>query len=219
MRTSQVVELGNWVLRVSRPQGAGPHPVLFMLHGWKGDEDVMWIFAQRAPENFLLVAPRAPLTAPERGYSWVDRKTEALSHAWEFDDSVRALFELQISLPERIEADWDSVHLMGFSQGAALCYARTFARPSDIRSVAGLAGFVPGGIEAKYPPKALAGIPIFAAHGSQDETVPVEEMRSGIRILEAAGANVTYCEDRTGHKLSTDCLRALGSFYAGLQNA
>jgi phospholipase/carboxylesterase len=219
MRASQVVEIGNWVLRVGPPQGEGPHPVLFMLHGWKGDEDVMWIFADRAPEHFLLVAPRAPVTAPDRGYSWVDRRPQSFSNLDEFSEAVRLLLALQFSLPDSYEADWDAIHLMGFSQGAALCYARALARPEDIRSVAGLAGFVPEGIELDPVAKPLAGKPIFVAHGSQDTTVPVETMRTGISQLEAAGAEVSYCQDSSGHKLSTNCLRALQSFYKGLVSA
>jgi predicted esterase len=41
----------------------------------------------------------------------------------------------------------------------------------------------------------------------------VERARESIAILERAGANVTYCEDEVGHKVSANCLRALKEFF------
>jgi predicted esterase len=31
-------------------------------------------------------------------------------------------------------------------------------------------------------------------------------------LLEQSGAQITYCEDEMGHKLSSNCLRALESY-------
>jgi predicted esterase len=50
---------------------------------------------------------------------------------------------------------------------------------------------------------------VFVAHGTKDEMVTVERARASMQLLEQAGAEITYCEDEVGHKLSKDCLRAL----------
>jgi predicted esterase len=42
--------------------------------------------------------------------------------------------------------------------------------------------------------------------------VPVDRARASIGLLEQAGAQVTYCEDEVGHKVSAGCLRALKEF-------
>jgi predicted esterase len=44
--------------------------------------------------------------------------------------------------------------------------------------------------------------------------VGIERARAAIKILEQAGAQVTYCEDEVGHKVSVTCLRALKTFFA-----
>jgi predicted esterase len=54
---------------------------------------------------------------------------------------------------------------------------------------------------------------VFVAHGTRDELVPIERGRHTVQTLEQAGAQVTYCEDDVGHKLSAACFRALEAFF------
>ena len=42
--------------------------------------------------------------------------------------------------------------------------------------------------------------------------VPVDRARASMEILERAGAEITYCEDEVGHKVSLNCVRALRSY-------
>lgn len=76
-----------------------------------------------------------------------------------------------------------------------------------------LAGFVPMGSESLVAKRPLNGQPFFVAHGTLDEMVPIEYARQSVKILERAGAQVTFCEDEVGHKVSVDCLRALEEFF------
>jgi predicted esterase len=76
-----------------------------------------------------------------------------------------------------------------------------------------LAGFVPSGLEELVSQRPLEGIPFFVAHGTKDETIPIDRARASVEILEQAGAKVTFCEDNVGHKVSVTCLRALKSFF------
>jgi phospholipase/carboxylesterase len=79
--------------------------------------------------------------------------------------------------------------------------------------LAGLAGFLPEGSADWVGSRRLDGLPVFIAHGAQDELVPVVRARQAVETLQQAGAQVTYCEDDVGHKLSANCFRALQAFY------
>ena len=103
---------------------------------------------------------------------------------------------------------------MGFSQGAALVSAMALMHPERINRIGLLAGFVPAGAEALADTRPLSGTDVFVAHGTSDEMVKIEFARRSVRLLQEAGANVTYCEDEVGHKLSVKCLRALQAFFA-----
>jgi phospholipase/carboxylesterase len=105
-------------------------------------------------------------------------------------------------------------NVMGFSQGAAMSSVLAFLYPERVRSVAILAGFVPGELDELVAQRPLEGKPFFVVHGTKDQMVTIERARASIRVLEQAGAQVTYCEDEVGHKVSVTCLRALKKFFA-----
>jgi phospholipase/carboxylesterase len=102
--------------------------------------------------------------------------------------------------------------MAGFSQGAALVKLVGMLHPHRIRKMGVLAGFVPSGLEEVISQRPLAGKNIFVAHGTQDEMIPIDRARNSIDLLEQAGAQVTYCEDEVGHKVSSACMRALESY-------
>ena len=112
-----------------------------------------------------------------------------------------------------LDGDFSNLHLLGFSQGAALAYSMAMMYPERIASLAGLSGFLPDGASTWLGSERLKGLPIFIAHGSEDERVPVDKARMSVGLLEKAGAKVNYCEDNVGHKLSAKCFRGLEAFY------
>jgi len=101
---------------------------------------------------------------------------------------------------------------MGFSQGAAMSNVLAFLYPERIRKIGILAGFVPEGLEEYVAKRPLEGKSIFVTHGTKDEMIPIDRARASMDILEKAGAQITYCEDEVGHKVSLNCLRALRTY-------
>lgn len=207
-------QFDDWVWRVRVPSGPGPHPVILMMHGWTGDENVMWIFASRLPQNAMLIAPRGIHPAPGGGYGWHAHRSQAWPQVGDFRPSVEQVLKL---LDQRYfpEADFARLKMVGFSQGAALMYTLALLEPQRFQALAGLAGFLPEDAGAWL----AAGVPfrgkeVFVAHGSRDETVPVEKARLAVDFFEKAGALVSYCEDDVGHKLSATCFRSLQLFFA-----
>jgi len=200
-----IFSIDNWVMRFHRPDGAGPFPVLLMLHGWTGDENSMWVFAPRLLKNSLMIAPRGLYTTKGSGYSWHPE----ISKPW---PAVEKLFDT-ISSKNLPEGDFSKFHIVGFSQGAAIAYTMAILYSERIASLAGLSGFLPDGASAWMGNDRLKGLPVFIAHGTEDERVPIERARMCVDLLQKGGASVTYCEDNVGHKLSTKCFRGLEAFY------
>jgi predicted esterase len=44
--------------------------------------------------------------------------------------------------------------------------------------------------------------------------VSLEKARDAVEGLKSAGADVIYCEEEVGHKLSSGCFRAMDSYFA-----
>ena len=201
----------DWVYRVSQPEGEGPYPVILMLHGWTGDENSMWVFSSRLPKKRVLIAPRGLHPAPQGGFAW-----HTAHGGWprleQFLPAVDALVDWLI--PARFPTgDFSDLHLVGFSQGAALAYAFTLVHAERVASLSALSGFMPeatadGPADGRYK-----GLPVFITHGTRDVLVPVERARQAAEFFDQAGAEVTYCEHDVGHKLSAACFRGLEEFF------
>jgi phospholipase/carboxylesterase len=215
--STSLINFKDWTLRVRESTSASPR-LMLLIHGITGDENVMWVFARNLSTDYWMVAPRAPHASQrqEGGYSWrlVSDDAEAHSRLEQLRDSAEALIRLVDDYSAAsAQLDASNFDVMGFSQGAAMCCLLAFLYPERIRKVGLLAGFVPSGLEAWVSQRPLEGKPFFVAHGTKDETVPVERARHSVEILEQAGANVTYCEDEVGHKVSAACLRGLKDFF------
>jgi len=176
----------------------------------------MWIFGRDMPPYYWVIAPRAPYRGEPGGYSWRPAQFENMDQLSldQLRDSAEALIHLVDEYSTSVEIDSSLFDVMGFSQGGAMSSLLAFLYPQRIRKVGILAGFVPGGLEELVSQRPLEGKPFFVAHGTKDETVPVHRARASIEILEQAGAQVTYCEDEVGHKVSVICLRSLKQFFA-----
>jgi phospholipase/carboxylesterase len=208
----ETLEIDGRIFNQILPSGTGPHPIMLMLHGWTGDENAMWIFAPRLPKNALVLAPRGFYETPWGGYSWHEQR----SSEWPITDDFKPAIEslLEILTPDNFPfADFSKLNLIGFSQGAALAYTFGLHYPSKVESAAGLSGFLPDDASNLIENHPLQGKKIFIAHGTQDELVPVELARQSVRELSEAGAEVTYCEDDVGHKLSANCFQGLQRFF------
>jgi len=209
---NKVTSINNHVLRVQQPTGEGPFPVLVLLHGWTGDENSMWIFATRLPKHALLIAPRGFFKTKSAGYSWHPETYKPWPWLSDFIPAVESLTSI-LSSDHFPDGNFSELHIIGFSQGAALAYTIAATHPERVATLAGLSGFLPEGSSSWLNSNRLSGLPVFIAHGTEDDLVPIERGRRSVALLQDAGAIVAYCEDNVGHKLSAKCFRGLEAFY------
>ena len=219
---TELVEFDGWTLRVL--PSAKPKRLMLLIHGYTGDENSMWVFAQGLPSHYWMIAPRAPHSVESGGYTWrpLQRLDPSTGSGQGFGkpslDQLRPPAEALIRLVDAYQAsagiDASVFDVMGFSQGAVMCNVLSFLFPERIRKAGILAGFVPSGLEELISLKPLEGKSFFVAHGTKDDTVTIDRARDSIGLLEKAGARVTYCEDEVGHKVSVRCLSAMKDFFA-----
>lgn len=211
---TELLTFAGWTLR-HRRSSEEPARLLLLLHGWTGDENSMWVFGRDLPPRYWTLAPRAPYAATPSGFSW--RPPHASTFGRPSLELLRPAAQALIMLVDHFASVYGleatTFDAMGFSQGAALLGLLTLLYPSRLCKVAILAGFLPAGVEEIVQAAPLRGKHIFVAHGTQDELVPVERARQSIQWFEQAGAQVTYCEDEVGHKVSASCLRAMRAYF------
>ena len=215
MNEVETIQVNDFVIKLREPEGTGLFPVVLLLHGWTGNENSMWVFGSQLSQRYLLVAPRGPYVSNHpkyAGYSWIKKSSGEFPWFEDFQPSLPALLDLLEELSRQYEGDFSKINLAGFSQGAALSYAITLLYPERVNKVAGLAGFLPLHSDEIVETKPLKKMPVFMAHGSQDETVPLSMAYEAKDKLAQAGAVVSFCEADVGHKLGSDCFKAFREF-------
>lgn len=210
-----IINQAGLIHRVLRPSSEQPAPAIVMLHGRSGNEDVMWVFAKSCPPGWLLVAPRAIKPDPDGGYAWHPRSQDEWPSLAQFDDAVTAVTRFIHALPTLYNADPQRIYLMGFSQGAATAYATAMRQPGLVQGIAGLVGFAPEAWEAEVETAVLRDLPIFMAVGREDALIPYERAQLCAQTLRTAGADLTYREYETGHRLDAAGSRDLKTWWAG----
>jgi phospholipase/carboxylesterase len=221
---TQLITFQNTTLRI-RPAAVKPSRLLVLIHGLTGDENSMWVFVRNFPDDYWIIAPRGPYSAENHdgGYSWWPKQAG-------FDGTIEDSYEsiaLEVLRPvtndlislidaytakNNIQAS--QFDLIGFSQGGILANTLSILYPERTCRTGILASFIPANAETILQEGALKDKPFFVSHGRLDEKVRVEHARRSIEMLDRAGAQVTYCEDEVGHKVSAHCLRALEKFFA-----
>ncbi len=206
-------DLGELIHCVRLPEEASlrtPAPVVVMVHGWGGDEASMWLFKQVVPKKVAIVTPRAPIELSDDRYVWFDHNHErGQSNSDSLQKNLARFKRFIRALPDLYPIDPEKLLLLGFSQGAAISNSLFLTRPNLAIGVASLSGFVPQGLELPQQDDRPAGRPIFIAHGTEDEIVPVDKARQARDIYIQLEADVTYGEYPAGHKIHTDGMRDL----------
>ena len=188
------------------------HPAsipILMLHGWSGDEKVMWVLETTVPPTSLIVTVRAPLEIASGGYQWIEGQEALDTSLDDYRPAVDALVLTIKDLQRELSVDPSDWILMGFSQGAAtaLAYAATASLPPPAGLVL-LAGFAPRG-----DIQSLRGVPVYWGHGTQDELIPIQHARKDVDRLAEAGLDISFCEADVGHKVGVECTRGLKTWF------
>jgi predicted peptidase len=188
--------------KVYVPDGYNPDsrwPVILFLHGAgeRGTDGVLQtrIGLGRAIREFpsrypaIVVFPQAPLDT-----TWVGEQGRV------------AMAALEKTLHE-FSTDRDRVYLTGLSMGGQGAWSVAYAHGDQFAAAIVVCGFIgigsgafasflPAGVAD--PPAALATrirrLPVWVYHGDADRTVPVDESRTIVASLKAAGADVQYTE-------------------------
>lgn len=214
---TNLVEISGWYLRIRQPVDKSSNRVLLLLHGWSGDENSMWLFAKDIPTDYWVIAPRAPFSAGNKGYSWreVDPgKTWGIPDITEFQMTISSLLGILEDWANLNSIKMNKIDLIGFSQGAALVCAILLLEDQRISKAACLAGFMPEGGKTLVKSGILKSKKIFVSHGLGDEIIPLRRGQEMVRLLKFAGADVELCSEDVGHKVGIHCYQGLKKFFS-----
>jgi phospholipase/carboxylesterase len=151
--------------------------------------------------------PFEPYPGMSAGWTWFDGWPP--EHA-SLVESRTILLGFLDEITERFPTAQGKVVVAGFSQGALMSLDAGLRTQKKIAGIIAMSG---GLYETDLPTLAEhKGLPVFIAHGTLDDVVPVNYGRRARRVLEDAGLDVDYHEFPMGHQLAQEEALAVQAF-------
>jgi phospholipase/carboxylesterase len=148
-------------------------PLILALHGGSGnDEDFLWTWLKYAKSRAYLL-----ISAKSFGATW---------YPWDAPSVLLMLDDMQA----RYHVDASRILLTGLSDGGSFGYDVGFAFPDRFSALAVVAGILrPQQLTAQ-----ARQLPLYIAHGAQDQLLPVQYIRLVADKLRELGHPITYHE-------------------------
>lgn len=194
------------------------------LHGYGADMRDLAPLAAEVPVTRPVrwFFPDAPEVLDWGGRAWFPIDVEAFEEAQrtgkprdlsggEPAGMAEARAELTAALAE-LGAPWESLVLMGFSQGAMMAVDLALRAPKAPAGVAILSGtFVDRKTVEKLAPQ-KKGLPFFQSHGSVDPILGFAQARALEKALKDAGWDGSLLRFEGGHGVGPEVVAALGAW-------
>lgn len=211
--------------------GPAPRAAVLLMHGL-GDEGRSFVPlvqelgpALEAAGGVRFVFPNAPampvtINGGYRMPAWYD----ILGPAGPEDEAglrrSQAAIEALIAAEAGRGIPASRIVLAGFSQGCAMALLTGLRQPERLAGIAGLSGYLPlAALTAAEAHAANRATPIFLAHGTQDDVVPLARAEASRDALRALGYEVQWHSYPMAHSLCREEVDALGAFLARVLTA
>ena len=192
--------------------GTTQNKAFVMLHGWKGNKNSFSSIAKMLDiPNCRWYFPEAPFTvegAPDKK-TWTYEKSPG---DWEIKKPQSMLLDF---FNNEVFSVFDSkdTYVMGFSQGAAVCYRLILNLECTLGGIFPVGGFIRKFPNQKDNETTISissfqrDTPILIGHGKDDDIVPVKASEMAYNLLKEECTNVNLHLYNGRHKISLDYLR------------
>jgi len=203
--------------------GSKPAASIIWLHGLGADghdfEPIVPELKLAKPLRFVFPhAPVRPVTINQgmRMRAWYD--ILQFGGGPEDDAGIRAsqgLVEELIAKEKKKGLPAEKIVMAGFSQGGAIALQTALRYPERLAGVLALSTYLPqaASLQSERSP-ANQGIPIFMAHGSYDDIIPLPRAAESRKLLEAAGYPVEWHEYPMPHSVCAEEIADMAAFLA-----
>ena len=172
-------------------------PPLLLLHGTGGDENDLIPLGQKLSPGSALLSPRGDVS--EQGARrFFARLAEGVFDPAEITRRTHALADFVAAAAKRYGLDPTALTAIGFSNGANIASTLLLLRPESIARAVLLRPMVV--LEPKKLPD-LSDKFVLISSGLQDPIVPNDHPARLARLLESAGAGVSWHTQPAGHGL------------------
>ena len=204
---------------------ANPSVAVIWMHGLGADGSD---FEPIVPELGLAESPAVRFIFPNAPYRPVTCYGGYVMRAWydiislepdsrQIDETglleSREIVRQLIQREEKRGIPSQRIFLAGFSQGGAVAYLSALTHPEPLAGVIALSTYIP---EARLITEDLSAanrhIPLFVAHGTDDDVVSIKLGRQALALLEQCGLKPAWHTYDMPHSVCIDEVRDIGTW-------
>ena len=186
--------------------------VIFLLHGYGSNEEDLFSLKDFIPHDHIVISLRAPISIGFNSYAWYSINFENNIDRWfNKDEAVKSkniiIKDILLHM-EDLDLKKKRVSILGFSQGAILCWSLGVEHPNLIKRILPLSGFYNSEI-TDYNLNSNLKIECFSSHGTHDPVIPISWAKKGVEFIKKENINITFKEYDSGHEISNENLSDL----------
>lgn len=207
MSTVQATESTPLHYLVREPKSPSAQtPVIILLHGVGSNEQDLFSFANRLPENYLVISARAPIRLATNSYAWYRVDFSTGKPTYDFKETEKSLQTL-IAFTEEIKRKYalsnKQLVLCGFSQGAIMSYSVALTRPDLVSGIAAMSGRLLEEIKPQVVKTSeLQKLRILITHGKNDQVISIDHSRKATAYLNTLKIEPMYFEYEASHEIN-----------------
>jgi phospholipase/carboxylesterase len=184
-------------------------PLLIMLHGRAAKAETIFSVEGLLDPSYHIISIQATYPSTKGEFEWFlpydyDHPLESFTEK-HFSESENILTEMIAHLIRKKNIKEEQLFLMGFSQGAAMCYILSLRGKIKPKGTIAMSGFFPRPIlkwtEINTSPKFLI------THGNEDEVLPSSESIFAHEFLTSKGISSEYYAYKGRHKMTIPLLK------------
>jgi phospholipase/carboxylesterase len=149
----------------------------------------------------------------------LDQRGVGFPDARELATSLDLLHRFLAEVVEAYPIDPKRLYVGGFSMGAAMSASLALTVPERVAGAMVLSGYLPLESGLALRPQDAANHPMFVAHGTQDQVIPVSFGRQTKEYLVETPIDLTYREYPGGHEIGYGELRDLAGWLRSVLDA
>ena len=188
-----------------------PKSLVILLHGYGSNgQDLISLADEWAAEmpNTLFISPDAPeqCEISAFGFQWFslfDRRADIMLK--NIQPAAPILEKFIQDCADNFNVPFEKIALVGFSQGTMMSLYTAPRMDKAIAGVLGYSGALLNGQALMDAPNNYLKFPIYLAHGSSDDVVPVDMFEEAHAFLQGAGYDVEgHITPGLGHGIDLD---------------
>ena len=187
------------------------NPAIFFLHGYGSNMQDLDGLSHQFDESWTCISLQASIPVQFNGWAWADLDYNNLSILPKPEQMVnhrKAVIESIDICISKLNINPAKIHLLGFSQGAALAMYCGLMFPKRFSSIVSVCGFLPlDQIKEKIDNNLVKHMSLLMINGRQDSIIPLSLAHSSRDSIRSLGMKPDYKEYDMEHSISYDCLR------------